>query len=463
MKRENPGHSDRVAALWSPATRALAKSAMDAAERTFSAWSNDVSSHRIELLDTLLNRIEDRLSTIAATITRENGKTRAESRAEVNAALQDARFQLGDARDAIDRPVSSPRRQGYRHGLVLEPVGVYLLITPWNFPFATVLRKLVPALAFGNTVVLKPSEFTPGPASMLFRILSAVGFPPGVANLILGTGKGAGPALVGHPALRGISFTGSNAVGLELARQTAGRDVRLQLEMGGKNSLVVLSDADLERAVDAAVIGGFSCAGQWCTGTGRVIVEAGIHDAFCDRLIERVKTLVVGPGDARATKIGPLVSAERIKVARSGVRNAVKAGANLRCGGGRPVLRRGTRGHFFAPTVLTEVTETMPAFTDELFIPVLPVTRAQDYPDALRLANSGPYGLSASIFTSNRRKADDFLKRIEAGIAHVNLHTAFRVPELPVAAWRDSGRGIPECGRFNRDFFTRPRAVYENL
>jgi len=462
VKRENPGRTDKAAARWSPATRAQARSTMDAAERAYAVWSEVAPKLRIQILDTLLDRIEDRIPSIATTITRENGKTRAESLAEISAALQDARFHLGDAGDAISRPVSSSRKQNQRQRLALEPVGVYLLITPWNFPFATILRKIIPALAFGNTVVLKPSELTPGPACLLFRTLSQVGLPPGAANLVLGTGAGVGPALIAHQSLRGISFTGSNRVGLDLAREAAGRDVRLQLEMGGKNSLVVLSDADLESAVDAAVTGGFSCAGQWCTGTGRVIVEAGIHDAFCERLVERARALKVGPGDAAGTKVGPLVSADRVKAARSAVKQAVKSGATLRCGGDRPVLRKGVKGHYFAPAVLTNIAETMPAFIDELFTPVLPVVRARDYRDALRLANSGRFGLSASIFTSDRRKADDFLKRIEAGIVHVNLHTAFRVPELPVSAWRDSGRGIPECGRFARDFFTRPRAVYLN-
>jgi aldehyde dehydrogenase (NAD+) len=435
---------------------------MEAAQSAFPIWSEIAPDRRIQILDTLLNRIEDRIPPIAATTTRENGKTLKESLAEINAALKDARFHLRDARNTIGRPISSPKNQGHRHHLVLEPVGVYLLITPWNFPFATILRKIIPALVFGNTVVLKPSELTPGPACMLFRTLSRVGLPSGAANLILGTGAGVGPVLIGHPALRGVSFTGSNKVGLALARETGGRDVRLQLEMGGKNSLVVLCDADLESAVDAAVTGGFSCAGQWCTGTGRVIVEAGIHDSFCERLVERARALKIGPGDAAGTEIGPLISAERVKAARSAVGQAVKTGAALRCGGDRPELRRGVNGHYFGPTVLTDVTEAMPAFIDELFTPVLPVVRARDYWDALRLANSGTFGLSASIFTSDRRKADDFLKRIEAGIAHVNLHTAFRVPELPVSAWRDSGRGIPECGRYARDFFTRPRAVYLN-
>ena len=411
-------------------------------------------------LNTLLNRLGERASSLAAIITRENGKTLPESRGEINAALADGAHLLTEARTAMRRRTSS--REGIHCELLHEPVGVYLLITPWNFPLATIVRKLIPALALGNTVVLKPSELTPGPAVQLMRLMEGLLLPPGTVNLVLGTGKSVGPTLVDHSALRGISFTGSNTVGLALARQTAGRDVRLQLEMGGKNSLVVLADADLDQAVEAAMLGGFSCAGQWCTGTGRVIVEDSVYSSFCDTLMRRTSRLAVGPGDLKRT------------AGRSGHRGGpgslrpvhrpagIADGAILACGGDRPRLPKGQAGHFFRPTVLTEVNEDAVVFTEELFVPILPVIRAADAADALRLANLGRMGLSASIFTSNPRKADRFIRGVEAGIVHHNLHTAHRVPELPVSAWRESGRGIPECGDYASSFFARPRAVYLN-
>lgn len=455
--RLNPGRTDRVAARWSPASRAQCRRAMEAANRAWPEWSATPAPQRCSLLEGFLDRLEKRASHLAPVITRENGKTRNESRAEISAALADARHLLRQAR--IDLKPGSTTVSGLSRELRHEPVGVYLLITPWNFPLATIARKMIPALAYGNTVVLKPSEYTPGPAVDLVRLFNRLPIPAGTVNLVLGTGRAVGSALIEHSALRGISFTGSNRVGLDLARQTAGRDVRLQLEMGGKNSLVVLADADLESAVEAARIGGFSCAGQWCTGTGRIIVEDTVYDRFCDALVEGTSQLKVGPGDLPGTEVGPVITGDRVRFARDAVIRAVDAGARLACGGKRPLLPRGP-GHFFEPTVLTEVCPDMEVFQDELFVPILPIARAKDETDALHLANQGQMGLSASIFTSSPGKAARFTRGVEAGIVHHNLHTAYRTPDLPVSAWRNSGRGHPECGNDARDFFTRPRAVY---
>jgi aldehyde dehydrogenase (NAD+) len=453
--RENPGRADELAAQWSPATPAEARRAMDAAAAAFPGWAATPRAERLAALHTLLAAVESRTDEFAGLITRENGKPARDARAEIAAGLADARFALAEAgRDGGTEPAPATGTGG-RGELRLEPVGGYLLVTPWNFPLATVLRKLIPALAYGNTAVVKPSELTPGPAARLFSLAAESGLPPGAASLVLGFGAEVGAALTEHPALRGISFTGSTATGLALARATAGRDVRLQLEMGGKNSLVVLADADLDAAVAAAITGGFSCAGQWCTGTGRVIVEQPLHDAFVARLAARAAALRVGPGDDPATEVGPVATAARVQAAREAVAAITGAGGHLRCGGATP-----PGGHFFTPAVLAGVVETMPAFVDELFVPVLPVASAQDADDAVRLANTGRYGLSASVFAGDPRRAAEVAVRLEAGIVHANLHTAYREPAFPVSGWRDSGRGLPECGRFVRDFFSRPRAVY---
>lgn len=459
MKRKNPGRLGQEASRCLHADAASAKTAMNAASAAFAGWSDIPMSERVRKLEPVLDILEKRTDSFARTITRENGKTLNESRMEVVAGLADARYHLEDALKSRRGAVSSPNPMA-KARLQLEPVGVYVLITPWNFPLATIMRKLIPALAFGNTAVVKPSGYTPATASLLFDCISAGKLPPGVANLVLGGGSQVGPVLTGHEALRGISFTGSTENGLRIARSVAGRDVRLQLEMGGKNSLLVLADADLSAAVDAAVVGAFSCAGQWCTGTGRAIVEEPVYDEFCALLNERTRTLVVGPGDRSETEMGPLISGESLKSTREAIRNARRDGARVVCGGKSPKLRKGQRGHFLLPTVLTDVEESMAAFNDELFAPVLPVARARDFEDGLRMANRGKFGLSASIFTKHKTHAETFLRKVEAGIAHVNLHTAFRIPHLPVAAWRDSGRGTPECGRFARDFYTRPRAAY---
>ena len=453
--RENPGRVGQIATRYCGATTGQAREAMDAAAKAFSGWAEKSLSNRIDVLNRSLDALEKDGERIVKLITKENGKTLSDSRAEVAAALGDARHHLEDARRALK--VRS-RRLGEKvtTSLRREPVGVYVLITPWNFPLATILRKLVPALAFGNTVVVKPSELTSGIACEWFSILAAEGLPSGVANLVLGQGRKLGPALVEHGALCGISFTGSTTNGLALSQSVAGRDVRLQIEMGGKNSLLVLADADLEAAVEAALVAGFSCAGQWCTGTGRVIVEAPVAERFCELLAVKASCISVGPGHRKGSQVGALISKDRLYSAKRVLKRAISEGAEIACGG---KMVKGD-GYFFEPTVLTGVSELSSAFTDELFLPILPVAIASDFDEGIRMANAGTLGLSASVFTSDRRKGEAFCRKVEAGMAHVNLHTAYRTSDLPVAAWRNSGRGVPECGDFAKDFFTKPRAVY---
>lgn len=455
IERENPGRSSEIAARWHPASATQAQAAMDAAAAAFPAWADTPLAERNARLTRLLDALERQSDEFTAIVTRENGKPLRDARAEIKSGLADARYALAEAERLGLAERASADDAAVRSELRLEPLGVGLLITPWNFPLATILRKLVPALLYGNTVVVKPSEFTPGPAARLFALIAELPWPPGAASLVLGAGSDIGPVLAAHPALRALSFTGSTGAGMQLARLTAGRDVRLQLEMGGKNSLVVLADADLDAAIEAAAVGGFTCAGQWCTGTGRVIVEQPVHAVFVRGLAARLGKLRIGPGDRESAEIGPVITAARAHFARQIAQDAVAAGATAHTAGDPPA-----GGHFVAPTVLAGVTETMPVFRDELFVPVLPVIVARDAADAVRLANAGPYGLSASVFSRNVDRAAALARRIESGIVHVNLHTAYREPALPVAGWRDSGRGLPECGRFVRDFFTRPRALY---
>ncbi|MCP5530215.1 MAG: aldehyde dehydrogenase [Opitutaceae bacterium] len=449
ISRENPGNTKVTAARWSSATAVDATRAIDSAAQAAASWAAHPHETRLAILSGWLDRIEADTETLVTIITRENGKPRADALAEVAGTLKDARHSVQDARDR-GLVESSHSRSHTR----LEPVGPVLIVTPWNFPLATIVRKVTPALLYGNPIVIKPSELTPASAVAAVKLLEP-DLPSGVVNLVLGHGAQVGPALTSHAALRAISFTGSTATGTALARATAARDVRLQLEMGGKNSLVVLADADVDAAVEAAITGGFGCAGQWCTGTGRVIVDHSIAETFLERLITRTRELKVGPGDSPESQVGPVISAARVNFATEAIATATAAGARLRCGG---KLRPG--GHFITPAVIDRVTEAMPIFTEELFVPVLPVIAARNADDAVRLANTGRYGLSASVFSRDETSAMRCAERIQAGMIHVNLHTAWRDPALPVSGWRDSGRGLPECGRFYRDFFTKPRAVY---
>lgn len=452
----NPADVTEIVAEAHLADAALAKQAVEAADSAWDSWRTSAGGERGHLLRQVLATLQARRADLAHTITLENGKTLRESEAEVDAAIKEATYQLDFVQTHL---VETWDGHEVRH----EPLGVALLLTPWNFPLATVLRKMVPALAAGNTVVLKPSELTPATAVELFRVVDAVGLPAGVANLVLGEGPVVGTTLSQHPAVRAISFTGSTPVGLQLAESLGRRDVRLQAEMGGANAVVVLADADLEAAAEAAVSHGFACCGQWCTGTSRVIVERSVYEEMLQRLTKRTQKIVPGNGlDARAT-MGPLISQPQLQKVESVVAEALRHGARLVTGGKRPTGSAFERGHFFEPTILADVTSEMAVAREEIFGPVLLVLPAHDADEARVLANHTPYGLAFSVFTQDAEQAERFVREVEAGVCHINLPTAYRDPAFPLLGWKDSGRGWPEAGKYGLEFFTRPKAVYRQV
>jgi len=341
-----------------------------------------------------------------------------------------------------------------------EPLGVVTLITPWNFPLNVACRKLVPALVAGNCCLLKPSDLTPVSAGLLFEALAEAGLPAGVANLIYGRGSVIGGTLVSHPAVQAVSFTGSTEVGVGIATRLAGRGTKLQLEMGGKNPLVVLADADLEGAVQAAVIGGFSCAGQWCTATSRVIVEAAVYDRFLELFEARTRALKVGDGQDESVDVGPVCGAQQYQSILDYLEVGRREGARLCVGG--CALRDGGLEHgcFIAPTVFADVRQDMRIAREEIFGPVVAVTKARDFDESLRLANGVAFGLASSIYTRDLASAQRFIAQSEAGLCHVNLHTAYKEPQLEFGGIKDSGRGQPEAGAGAVEFFSRHKAVY---
>ena len=456
----NPANLTECIGHVQPADSGLARAAMQAAVDAWPAWRRRPLDERLALLAHALDHLDACRNAVARTITRESGKTLRESHAEIDAAIRDGRHQLRLAHELPTR-VQAERFNAEVHAEIRhESIGVFVLITPWNFPLATIVRKLIPAIAWGNTVVVKPAGITPLTAAAWFKTLEEAGLPAGVANLVTGKSSVVGSALTNHPALRGISFTGSTEVGLGLCRQVAERDVRLQMELGGKNALVVMADAELDDAAEAAAFAAFSCAGQWCVSTSRVIVEQPVYERFIAALHARAARIRVGNGLSDTTDMGPVISADQFAQVQQAIHVARTEGARLRCGGDVLPTVAGARGYYLKPTVFTEVTEKMQLAREEVFGPVLAVMRACDYDDAARLANSTAYGLSFSVYTKNAQIAQRFMQDIEAGMCHVNLPTPYREPGLPLSGWRESGRGIPECGQYARDFFTRPKAVY---
>jgi aldehyde dehydrogenase (NAD+) len=455
----NPARREELICETQDSTPADAEAAIRIAAEAFPAWSATPMPRRAALLQEFLRHFGAREDEFARAITRENGKTLRESRAEFTAALKEAAFQVGQGRRTAGalRPSELP---GVTCLLRREPLGVAALITPWNFPLNVACRKLIPALIAGNACVLKPADLTPMSAALLFESLHSAGLPPGVANLVFGRGSVIGDTIVTHPAVKALSFTGSTEVGLGIAKKLAGRDTKIQLELGGKNPLVVLADADLDKAVEAAIVGGFGCSGQWCTSTSRVIVEAGIHDAFLSKLTAGVKAIVVGDGSDETVKMGPVCGSQQYGTILKFIEVGKQEGAHLATGGGALTEGRHARGWFIAPTVFAEVASEMVIAREEIFGPVLVVLKATDFDDAIRLANDTRYGLASSLYTRDLAKAQRFIAESKVGLCHVNMPTAYKEPQLEFGGVKESGRGNPEAGDSGIEFFTRHKAVY---
>jgi aldehyde dehydrogenase (NAD+) len=455
----NPANRTELLCETPASEPADAEQAIAAAAAAFPAWSRIPTPQRAALLQGAMQKLAAREEELVHCITSENGKTLRESRGEFQAALKEAEFQIGQGRRTGDRLLPS-EVTGVSCYLARQPLGVVSLITPWNFPLNIACRKMLPALIAGNCCVLKPSDLTPVSAALLFECLEAAGLPVGVANLVIGRGSVLGDMLVTHHLVQAVSFTGSTEVGLGIARKLESRATKVQLEMGGKNPLVVLADANLEIAVEAAIVGAFSCAGQWCTSTSRVIVEAPLYDAFVGRLGEKVRRIKVGPGTDETNEMGPVCGQKQYETILKFIELGKKEGARL-CAGGT-ALKDGNyqNGCFIAPTVFGDVTPDMTIAQEEIFGPVVAVIKVGGFDEALQVANGVKYGLASSIYTNDLAKAQRFVAESEVGLCHVNMHTAWKEPQLEFGGIKESGRGTPEAGESGIEFFTNHKAVY---
>ena len=458
----NPGNLEQILTEFSLAEKPEADAAISAADSAFSVWANTPLSSRIELLEKLTNLLEERKEIFKTIISSENGKPFREAEGEVNAGVSEARYQLQIATEQTDRQKMPQAPGEIDCEIYYQPLGICLNIIPWNFPLAIILRKMIPALVWGNPVILKPSELTPLTAIELFKIIDELNFPAGVANCVTGKGADIGPALVEHPLVRSISFTGSTAVGLGIAKQASANNTRVQLELGGKNALVVLKDANLEKAVEAAMIGCFTCSGQWCTGTSRIILEKEIEEQFIEKFLAKVSQIKVGPGHQDQTTMGPLISEQQLSNALEAIEKAKNEGGDILTGGSKIEEADGSKGHFLQPTVIKDIKPTDALFVNEVFAPVVAITTVDSEDEALKISNQSEYGLSFSVFTEDKLVQEKFMQEIHAGLCHVNLPTGYRHASMPIAGWKNSGRGIPESGRFGREFYTEIKAVYRS-
>ncbi|MFB6184501.1 MAG: aldehyde dehydrogenase family protein [Haloarculaceae archaeon] len=457
IRIRNPAAPDEPIASFSGASREQASTAVAAADAASDRWSDATPDERDALMYDVADRIDADLADLAETLTREEGKPISSSRAEVSRAAEIFRFFASYARTATGDtvPSSDPDTVTYTFR---EPLGVVSLVTPWNFPIATPTWKLAAALATGNAVVFKPSSETPTIARRLVERLDAAGIPDGVVNLVVGSGSTVGDELTTNERVDGVSFTGSTEVGQHIARQAADRGIPVQTEMGGKNPQVVLPDADLDDAADAAVAGAFGLTGQACTATSRLLVHEDVAEAVTRAVVDRAESLSIGPG-MDDPDMGPAVSADQDETNFQYVDVANGEGATLLTGGDRPDGLES--GYFIEPTVFTDVESDMRIAQEEVFGPVLSIIRVSDFEEAVRVANDVSFGLSASIFTADMALARAFTERVEAGVIKVNGTTTGSHVQMPFGGMKaSSSETHKELGQRAYEFYTHEKAVY---
>jgi acyl-CoA reductase-like NAD-dependent aldehyde dehydrogenase len=453
----NPSDLSDVVGEYARADKAQADSAIAAARAAFLAWSMSSVQDRANLLDAVGNTILARKEELGRLLSREEGKTLPEGVGEVVRAGQIFKFFGGEALRLAGEKIQSIR-PGVDVEVTREPLGVIGVITPWNFPVAIPAWKIAPALCYGNCVVFKPAELVPGSAWALSEIIIKAGIPAGVFNLVMGRGSVVGETIINDRRVDAISFTGSVATGRAIAAKAIARMAKLQLEMGGKNPLVVLDDADLGVAVNCAVNGAFFSTGQRCTASSRLIVGANIHDRFVAALSERLGSLKVDDALTPGTDIGPVVDETQLKQNLDYIGIGQREGAKLAYGG--EMLKRTKQGHYLAPALLTGATNAMRTSREEIFGPVASVIRVKDYDEALAVANDTDFGLSAGIVTTSLKYASHFKRESQAGMIMVNLPTAGVDYHVPFGGRKGSSYGPREQGRYAREFFTVVKTAY---
>lgn len=458
MDNVSPSDLSDVVGVYASGDEGTALAALDAAHEALPAWSFSPAQQRFDVLDAVGGRIFERAGELARLLAREEGKPIREAKGEVIRAGQLFKFFAGEAIRNSGELIESTR-PGLTVEMTREPVGVVAAITPWNFPIAIPAWKIAPALAFGNTVVVKPAEVAPGCTWEIASMLVEAGLPPGVLNLVMGKGSTIGPAILESGRVDAVTFTGSVETGRRVAVQAVEHGARVQCEMGGKNPMVVLGDADLRVAVDAVVNGSFFSTGQRCTASSRVIVTDDVHDAFVETLTGRLGSMLVGHALAADTVVGPVVSAEQLDQDLGFLAQARAEGAEV-IGGER--LERDTQGYYLSPAVVLDPRQECTISREEVFGPVTSVVRAADYDEALVLANDTQYGLSAGICTTSLSRAAHFKRHVRAGMVMVNAPTAGVDYHVSFGGRGGSSYGYREQGHAAREFFTQHKTTYVN-
>jgi aldehyde dehydrogenase (NAD+) len=455
---EDPARKGSVLASFQASSPRDITDAVDIAAAAFLRWRRTSVDERQRLGTRFVELVHERQEDLAVIVARENGKTLREARAEVQSAVTEGTYHVHQASRFCGHTLPAGTT-GCTGWVQYHPIGVAGIISPWNFPVNVMCRKTLPALLTGNTVVFKPATFTPWSAVFMAQLFEEAGFPAGVFNCVTGLGSSVGNALVDDPRVRAISFTGSTEIGKKIQERVAKNLTRTQLELGGKNALVVMNDADLNAAVEAAMTAGFACAGQWCTSTSRILLHKKVHDRFLDMLAERCEQMIVGDPLEESTDMGPVAGPDQYRGICRAIDQAKAEGSRM-VTGGPATGELGERGYFIRPTVFADVSPEMSVFREEIFGPVLAISSFDSLDQALQLANESCYALSSAIFTKDIDAAQKYVAEIDAGLAHVNIHTGFKLPALPFGGWKQSGYGAPENSQTGLEFFVDRKAVY---
>ena len=459
FENRNPADQREPIGLFQKSDGKDVAQAIDAARRAYARWRLVPAPRRAEILFRAARLIEERKDLLARDMTREMGKVLAETRGDVQEAIDMTFFMAGEGRRQYGQTVPSELRDKFAMS-VRQPLGVSAVITPWNFPMAIPSWKIIPALVCGNTVVFKPATLTPLSAVHFVKILEEAGLPPGVVNLVTGGGEEVGEALTVADDVRVVSFTGSTAVGRLVSQKAAPAFKKVHLEMGGKNVIMIMDDANLELAVEGCLWGGFGTTGQRCTAASRVVVHENVYRSFLDRFVSRATALRVGDGLDPATDMGPLVSQGQLQTVVRYVEIGRTEGARLVCGGHALAAGAHANGHFHEPTIFADVSPGMRIAQEEVFGPVVSVIPCRSFDEAIEIGNDVQYGLSASIYTQDVNKAFAAMRDMNTGIFYVNAPTIGAEVHLPFGGTKATGNGHREAGTAALDVFSEWKSVY---
>ena len=455
----NPAHKTQVIGNFQLSDIEDTDNAVESASKTSSLWANTPAPSRGQILYKSLEIFSRRFEELARTITEEEGKPINDSRGEIRRAMNIIEYSAGEGRRLFGHttPSETPNTMAYT---TRRPLGVVALITPWNFPMAIPAWKLAPALICGNTIVLKPASGTPLSAVKLVEIFEEAGLPAGVLNLITGSGAAIGNHLVEHPKVNAVSFTGSTEIGTDIYTRGARLLKKVQCEMGGKNAVIVLADADMDKALASIVQGAFGSTGQRCTATSRAIVETSVYDQVVDQLALKTSQLKIGDGLDESVDVSPLSSAYQQEKVLEYIGIGTEEGANLVCGGNALSGDLYGDGFYVEPTIFSDVTTDMRIAQEEIFGPVLTAMEAQDIEEAISVSNQVQFGLSSSIYTRDIPKAFQYINTVETGMVHVNAPTLGGEVHLPFGGLKSSGVGQREQGLEGINFFSEVLTAY---